>query len=110
LFILINPFVEVGLQEVDLLCILQQSWPELLSRLLLSQNHLDILGGVVDLALLWINLSVEFELDVVCPLEGLGVACEGESLWLEVELKVCGLDIRNGDGEVDQVLCWLRLV
>jgi hypothetical protein len=70
LLILINPLVKVGLQEVDLLSILQEPWPEFLLELLLSQNHLDILSGVVDLALLLVNLSVELELKMVVSLEG----------------------------------------
>jgi hypothetical protein len=70
LLILINPLVEVSLQEVDLLRILQEPWPELLLQFLLSQNQLNVFGGVVNLALLLINLGVELELDMVISLEG----------------------------------------
>jgi hypothetical protein len=69
LLILVNPLVEVSLQEVDLLRILQEPWPELLLQFLLSQNQLNVFGGVVNLALLLINLGVELELDMVISLE-----------------------------------------
>jgi hypothetical protein len=70
LLIFVNPLVEVSLQEVDLLRVLQEPWPELLLQLLLSQNQLNVFGGVVNLALLLINLGVELELDMVISLEG----------------------------------------
>jgi hypothetical protein len=70
LLILVNPLIEVSLQEVDLLRVLQEPWPELLLQLLLSQNQLNVFGGVVNLALLLINLGVELELDMVISLEG----------------------------------------
>jgi len=88
LLILVNPLVEVGLQEVNLLGVLQESWPEFLLQLLLSQVKLDVLGGVVDLALLLVDLTVELELEVVISLEGVRVAGEGERLRLEVELQI----------------------
>jgi len=69
LLILVNPLVEISLQEVNLLRILQKPWPELLLQFFLSQNQLDILGGVVDLALLLVNLGIELELDMVISLE-----------------------------------------
>ena len=61
--------IEVSLQEVDLLRVLEQPWPELLLQLLLAEDHLDVLGGVVDLAVLDIDLGVELQLDVVCLLQ-----------------------------------------
>jgi hypothetical protein len=70
LLIFVNPLVEVSLQEVDLLRVLQEPWPELLLQFLLSQNQLNVFGGVVNLALLLINLGVELELDMVISLEG----------------------------------------
>ena len=70
MLILVNPLIEVSLQEVDLLRVLQEPWPELLLQLLLSQNQLNVFGGVVNLALLLINLGVELELDMVISLEG----------------------------------------
>lgn len=88
MLILVNPLVEVGLQEVNLLGVLQESWPEFLLQLLLSQVKLDVLGGVVDLALLLVDLTVELELEVVISLEGVRVAGEGERLRLEVELQI----------------------
>ena len=88
MLILVNPLVEVGLQEVNLLGVLQESWPEFLLQLLLSQVKLDVLGGVVDLALLLVDLTEELELEVVISLEGVRVAGEGERLRLEVELQI----------------------
>lgn len=70
MLIFVNPLVEVSLQEVDLLRVLQEPWPELLLQFLLSQNQLNVFGGVVNLALLLINLGVELELDMVISLEG----------------------------------------
>lgn len=88
MLILVNPLVEVGLQEVNLLGVLQESWPEFLLQLLLSQVKLDVLGGVVDLALLLVDLTVELELEVVISLERIRVTGEGERLRLEVELQI----------------------
>jgi hypothetical protein len=88
LLILVNPLVEVGLQEVDLLSILQEPWPELLLQLLLSQDDLNVFGGVVNLALLLVNLSVELELEVVVSLERVRVAGEGKRLGLQVKLEI----------------------
>jgi hypothetical protein len=69
---------------VDLLVVLQQAGPELLLQLLLPQNQLDVLGRVVDLALLLVDLSKELELQLVRPLEGVRVAAEAEALWLQL--------------------------
>lgn len=110
MLILINPLVEVSLQEVDLLCVLQQSWPELLLQLLLSQNHLDVLGGVVDLALLRVDLAIELKLDIVVSLEGIRVSGEGKGGRLEVELELGCLDVRYANGQINEVLSGLGLV
>lgn len=110
MLVLINPLVEVGLQEVDLLCVLQQPWPELLLQLLLSQDHLDVLGGVVYLALLRVDLAVEFKLDMVVSLEGVRVAGEAEGGRLQVELELGSLDIRDANCQVDEVLGGFGLV
>ncbi len=88
MLILVNPLVEVGLQEVDLLSILQEPWPELLLQLLLSQDDLNVLSGVVNLALLLVDLSVELELEVVVSLERVRVAGEGKRLGLQVKLEI----------------------
>ena len=108
LLILINPFVEVGLQEVDLLRVLQETRPVGLIELLLAQVDLDILGGVVDLALLGVNLGVELKFEVVCLLESVGVAGESERGGLQVQLEVGGGDVRDVDGQEDNVLCGVR--
>lgn len=95
---------------MNLLSFLQQSWPELLLQLLLSQDQLDILSGVVDLALLGVNLSVELKFEMVASFEGIGVAVKGEGLVFDVELQVCRLNIWHSDGEIDEVLFSLSLV
>jgi hypothetical protein len=86
LLILINPLIEIGLEEVDLLGILQQTGPELLLELLLSEDKLDVLSGVVDLALCLVNFCVELQLQEVVALEGVRVAGELERLRLELQL------------------------
>ena len=103
LLILINPLVEVGLEEVDLLRLLEETRPVGSIKLLLAQLHLDIAGSVVDLARRRVDLGEEFELDVVGLLEGVGVASEGEASGLEVKLEVRSRDVRNANGEVDEV-------
>jgi hypothetical protein len=110
LLILVNPLIEVSLQEVDLLRVLQEPWPELLLQLLLSQDDLNVLSGVVNLALLLVDLSVELELEVVVSLERVRVAGEGKSLWLEAQLQVGRFDVRYRDGEIDEVLCGIGFV
>lgn len=104
MLVLVNPLVEVGLQEVDLRRILQQSWPELILRLLLSQDQCDVLCSMVDLGLLLVDLAPEGELEVVIALEGVGVAGEGKRLRLDVELDIRLLDVGHADGQVDDVL------
>lgn len=110
MLVLVNPLVEVGLEEVDLLRILQQPWPELLLELLLSQDKLNVLGGVADFALLLVDLAVELKLDSIVSLQRVRVAFEAERCWLQVELEFGGLDIGNGDREVDEVLRGFSLV
>lgn len=61
-----------------LLAILQQTRPELLLQLLLSEDQLDILSGVADLALLRIDLAEELECNGVVAFERVGMAAEGE--------------------------------
>jgi hypothetical protein len=102
--------IEVSLQVVDLLRVLEESWPELLLGLLLPENQLDVLGGVVDLAVVDIDLGEELELDVVRLLQAVGLAAEGEAGGLEIKLEVLLLAVGHGDGEVDVVLLWLGCV
>jgi hypothetical protein len=58
--------VKVGLQEVDLLRVLQETGPVLELELLLAQDQLNLTVGVVDLAVLGVDLSVEVQGDGVC--------------------------------------------
>lgn len=62
--------VKVGLEEVDLLGVLEQPGPVGVVQLLLSQYHLDVLRRVVDLALRRVDLAVELELHMVGLLQG----------------------------------------
>jgi hypothetical protein len=73
---------------VHLLVVLQKSRPELVLQLLLSQDQFDILSGVGDFALCWVDLGEEGQIDGVRALETVGVAREGEAGWLNVELEV----------------------
>ena len=70
------------------LALLQKTWPVLLLELLLSQYHLHILSSVVNLALLWLDLGVELELQVVGSLKRIRGTSEGKGCWLEIELEV----------------------
>lgn len=96
--------IEICLQEVHLLRSLQQSWPVLLLKLLLAEHNLDVLACVVDLALVWVDLGVEFKLNMVRLLLRRGLAIEGQAGWLQVELEVFWGAIWDGDGEVNVVL------
>jgi hypothetical protein len=71
-------FVKVGLDVVDLLLVLEQTGPVLLVEVLLLQDQLDPARGVVDLALLGVNLGEQIHLDVVGGLLALGVTGEFE--------------------------------
>lgn len=51
---------------MDLLGVLQKTRPVLHLQLLLPQNQLNLTVGVVDLAVLGVDLSVEVQGDVVC--------------------------------------------
>lgn len=52
---IVSYLVKVGLQEVQLLLLLGQTRPVLLLELLLPQDHLDLTGAVVHLAVLNID-------------------------------------------------------
>jgi hypothetical protein len=52
--------VKIGLEEVNLFRIFQESWPELLLQLLLPQNDLDVLCSMIDFAFLLINFCIKF--------------------------------------------------
>lgn len=69
---------------MNLLLVIQQSRPELLLELLLPQHELDILASVGDLGLLLVDLGVEFDVQVICLLERIRVASEGQTRGLYV--------------------------
>lgn len=58
--------VKVGLQEVNLLRVLEKAGPVLKLELLLAQDQLNLTVGVVDLAVLGVDLGVEVQGDGVC--------------------------------------------
>jgi len=102
----VSYLVEISLQKVDLCLLLQQTRPVLLLEFLLAQHQLDVPGRVVDLALLWLDLGEEVELDVVGCLFRLRVAGEFEVGGLDVQVDLLWVYIGNGDGEVHVVLLW----
>lgn len=51
---------------MNLLAVLQKTGPVLLLQLLLAQHELNLAVGVVDLAVLGINLGEKVQRDVVC--------------------------------------------
>jgi hypothetical protein len=69
LLVLIDVLVEVGLEEVQLLVLLEQPGPVLLLELLLLQLELDVLGGVVNLALGRVDLAPQLQVELVVALE-----------------------------------------
>lgn len=89
---------------MDLLGVLQQTGPVFLLELLLAQVDLDVLAGVVDFALLGVDLGVELELEVVCLFKRVGVAGEGQRVGLEIQLETGRGDVRDADGQEDDVL------
>ena len=53
---------------MNFLRVLQKPRPKLLLQLLLPQNHLNILGSMINLALLFIDFSVKLKFQMVCLL------------------------------------------
>lgn len=109
LLVLVNPLVKVGLEEVQPLVLLEEARPVLELELLLLELHLNVLGGVVDLALRGVDLGEELELDVVLAVEGARGAGEDERRGLEVQLEAVLGDVGDGDGQVDKVLGGIRV-
>ena len=104
LFVLVDPLVEIGLEELELLGLLEQTGPVLVVELLLAQLELDVPGGVVDLAVLRVDLGVKLKLDVIVALQSVGVTIEGQGGGLQVELEALLGYIGDGDSEIDEVL------
>lgn len=89
---------------METLLLLEKTGPVLFLEILLLELDLDVLGGVVDLALGGVDIGIELEVDVVLALERLGGTGEGEGVGLEVQLDVVLRDVRDRDGQVDEVL------
>lgn len=88
LLVLVGPLVKVGLEEVRLLGVLEKPRPVLLLELLLLQLYLNVLGGLVDLALGGVDLGVEIEVNMKLALESCRGAGKAEACWLQVKLGV----------------------
>jgi hypothetical protein len=56
---------------VNFLVTLQQARPIFGLEILLSQDHLNVGGGVVGFGVVNIDLTVEFNLEVICGLLGI---------------------------------------
>lgn len=76
MLVLVDPLVEVSLQELDLGGILQKTRPVFLIEGLLAQLDLDIAGGVANLGVRRVDLGIEGEVKVVCSLQGFRVTVE----------------------------------
>lgn len=94
--------VEVGLQEVKLNLLLCQARPVLLTQFLLAQHQLDLAVGVVDFAVLGVNLGEEVQRDGVCDTLARGTS-EGDVCGGEVELGVVLGDIGSLEAHVEVV-------
>lgn len=75
---------EIGLEEVNLLLRLQQTGPELLLQLLLSQDQLDLTVVVVDLGVFGVDLGKQIQRNIVSH-AFLGVSGERNVLLGDVE-------------------------
>ena len=91
-----------------LLGFFQKSRPVFLLELLLLQLELDVLGGVVDLALLRVDLPEKFQLKVVVALETAGDTAECQGGGLQVELKVRLGNVGDGDSQPDEIFLGVR--
>ena len=68
--------IEVRLQKVSFLSFFQQPWPVFLLQILLPQNKFHISLASLSLAMLNVDFTVEFELNMVGGLLGVGAASE----------------------------------
>lgn len=94
--------VKVGLQVVNLLALLQETGPELLLELLLAQHHLNSTVGVVDFAVLGVDLGIELQLGLVCDTLA-GITSEGDGGGGELELGLLLRDLGGLDAHVEVV-------
>jgi hypothetical protein len=100
--------VEVSLEEVHLLGAAEETGPELRLELLLAENELDITVGVVDLAVLGVDLGVEVERDAVCYALT-GGALESNILLGDAESSLGLGNIGGLDVDVEVVALRLRV-
>ena len=100
--------VSRAVKSPNLSFVLQQPRPILLLELGLAQDHLDIAVGVVDLALLGVNLGEQIQFDLVRDILGVRVALEGHLRGLDVEFHIFLRDVWNRKREVDIVAGGVR--
>lgn len=95
-------FIEIGLEEMLLLAVLEQSRPELSLCLLFPQDKVDATAGDMVLRLRGIDLREEFQLNrkQAC----LGGAREGELRGLQVKLDGIRRAVIRIYGQVDDIL------
>ena len=89
---------------MHLLLCLEQSRPELLLELLLSQDHLDTSWCVVGLAVLDVDLFVEFQLDMIRRLLRLAVPGILQAIGFEIKLQRVLGDVGSHDGHENDIL------
>lgn len=92
---------------MHLLLVLKKAGPELELEILLAEDELDLAVGVVDLAVLRIDLGEEVQGDTVCYAL-LGGTLEGDILFGDAKSSV-GLG-NVGDLDVDVEVVALRLI
>ena len=73
---------------MDLLALLEQSWPIFFFQFLLSQDELHISCCVVGFAVLHINLSKKFKLNMVGRFLGVRVTGESKTGWFQVDVNL----------------------
>src|SRR5438045_3178283 len=101
----LSDLIKISLEEMHFLGIFEQPRPVLLVQFFLSQNDLDVLSRMVDLALCLVDLGVEVQLDMVGLFQSVRVACEGETAWLDVKLYFRRWKFRYRNSKVDVIFC-----
>lgn len=95
--------VKIRLQEMHFRFIFKQSRPVFLLEFFLPQDNLDVSCGVINLALIDVDLGEELKLQVVRRLLRIRGACEVQASRLEIKLHCFVGHIGYGDCEVDIV-------
>ena len=107
--LMVTDLVKVRSEVMHFGFVLQKSWPIFFLELLLSQDHLNVFGGVVGFGRFDIDLAIKFDFQVIGGLFGLGSAGESKAVRFEIELQRFWRNIRHRDCKVDVVFLWLRV-